>query len=120
MNHSSKEAEHFFRTWIEGRGYVASRPLPPGALYLGIKRFIEDVGGDRDQLVGRSKTESLTAHHLMLWLSLRNLTIPTVFVGTLYDLIVRGVSGKPFFMLALHHAKEFSWNEGDRNAYAKS
>lgn len=120
MDRMSKEAQEFFRTWIEGRAYVASRPLPPGALYLGVKRFIEDVGGNRDQLVGRAKDEPLTAHHLMLWLSMRNLTVPTVFVGTLYDLIVRGVSGKPFFMLALHHAKEFSWNEGDRNAYAKS
>ena len=118
LGHLSKEAKYLRRLWLNSDVFVDARPLPPGGLYLGIKRFIEDVGGNRDVLVGREADEPLSLIHLMKWLSMRNLTIPTTFVHRLYRKVCEGVSGDELFEQALKYARLFCWDENDHSRYA--
>lgn len=114
----NKEAKYLAEFWLGSRELVACRPLPPGGLYLGIKRFIEDVGGNRDVLVGREADEPLNVIHLMKWLSLRNLTIPTAFVYRLYRRVCEGITGDELFEHALRAASFLCWDENDHSRYA--
>ncbi len=114
----NKEAEYLKEFWLGYSEVVESRPLPPGGLYLGIKRFIEDVGGNRDVLVGREEGEPLNVIHLMKWLSLRNLTIPTAFVYKLYSRVCEGITGDELFEYALRNAWFLCWDENDHSRYA--
>ena len=114
----NKEAEYLKEFWLGYSEVVESRPLPPGGLYLGIKRFIEDVGGNRDVLVGREADEPLNVIHLMKWLSLRNLTIPTAFVYKLYSRVCEGITGDELFEYALRNAWFLCWDENDHSRYA--